>query len=55
MHEPIEKIVPLAEHPVQQELFNSWELFYDGIRTTTVQIPVRMRMFVFETCGSGSK
>ena len=23
-HEPIEKVAPLAEHPVQQELFNSW-------------------------------
>ena len=54
-HDPIEKVVPLPDHPQQQELFNSWVELYDGTRPTTVQTPVRMPMFVFESCACGTK
>ena len=51
--EPIEKVVQLPDHAVQQQIFNSWGKLYDGIKPTTVQTPVRMHiyMLVFNTFG----
>ena len=54
-HEPIEKVVQLEDHPVQQNIFNSWVELYDGIKPTTAQTPVRMHLLDVITFGCKRK
>ena len=54
-HEPIEKVVQLENHPVQQQIFNSWAELYDGIKPTTAQTPVRMLLLMFIRFGCNRK
>ena len=56
-HKLLERVVALAEHPEQQDIFNSWDELLDTTRPTTCtgQTSVSMDMFVLETCHSASK
>ena len=42
-HEPLERPVPLAEHPEQLAIFNSWVELSESSRPTTAQTAVSMR------------
>ena len=42
-HEPLERPVPLAEHPEQLGIFNSWVELSESSRPLTAQTAVSMR------------
>ena len=42
-HEPLERPVPLSEHPEQLQIFNTWVELCESSRPTTAQTAVSMR------------